>query len=101
RRRPARNPWRGAALRAGVRKVNGKKLLITAPDLYLLHAAERFAVAPAGSRAAPTITEGSIMDNESELADAEPPSASATAATLSRPVFPATVKDRERVAPFP
>ncbi len=41
------------------------------------------------------------MDNESELASAEPPSAVPTAATLSRPLFPATVKDRERVAPFP
>jgi lysine 2,3-aminomutase len=38
------------------------------------------------------------MDNERETAEAEPPS---SVAGPSRPYFPATVKDRERVAPFP
>ena len=38
------------------------------------------------------------MDHEREAAEAEPPS---TGAALARPVFPTTVKDRERVAAFP
>ncbi len=48
------------------------------------------------------------MDHEREAAEAEPPSTEppslqshATASGLARPLFPATVKERERVAPFP
>jgi lysine 2,3-aminomutase len=46
------------------------------------------------------------MDHERETAEAEPPSAeppssSVSVATLGRAVFPATAKERERIAPFP
>ena len=38
------------------------------------------------------------MDHERETAEAEPPS---SAAGSVRPLFPPTVKERERIAPFP
>jgi lysine 2,3-aminomutase len=47
------------------------------------------------------------MDHEREAAEAEPPSTeppslrSQPAASLAQPLFPATVKERERIAPFP
>ncbi len=44
------------------------------------------------------------MDNERETAEAEPPSSGtgqSSIATLGRPLFPATVTERERIAPFP
>ncbi len=46
------------------------------------------------------------MEHEREAAEAEPPSAEppsarASVADRSRPLFPATAKDRERIAPFP
>jgi lysine 2,3-aminomutase len=44
------------------------------------------------------------MDNEREAAEAEPPSSAtgvASPAGLVRPLFPPSVKERERIAPFP
>ena len=48
------------------------------------------------------------MDHEREAAEAEPPSteppslqSAATTGLLARPLFPATAKERERIAPFP